>query len=289
MDVSSRVSAYLQLIRFDKPIGTLLLLSPVLWALWLAAQGLPDWDLLAIFAAGTFLMRSAGCIINDFADRNLDGGVARTSQRPLVTGKVSEAEALALFGALLLLAFLLVLLTNRLTVLLSVAAVLLASTYPFMKRYTHLPQIVLGAAFSWSIPMAFAAQRNELPAALWLLYAANLLWTFAYDTQYAMVDRRDDLIVGIKSSAVLFGKYDRIMIGALQLGCLSCLYGAGQAFSLGTPYYLSLAGAAALFAYQHYLLRQRVEALYFRAFLHNRWVGLAVFAGIAVDYAMAGA
>jgi len=289
MNASARIAAYLQLIRFDKPIGTLLLLSPVLWALWLAAEGVPDLDLLAIFAIGTFLMRSAGCIINDFADRNLDGGVARTRQRPLVTGRVGEAEALWLFGALLLLAFLLVLLTNRLTILLSVAAVLLASTYPFMKRYTHLPQVVLGAAFSWSIPMAFAAQRNELPAALWLLYAANLLWTFAYDTQYAMVDRRDDLIVGIKSSAVLFGRYDRLIIAVLQLACLSCLYGAGGAFGLGVPYYGSLLVAAALFAYQHYLLRQREEALYFRAFLHNRWVGLAVFAGIALDYAMAGA
>jgi len=284
---SSRTAALLQLIRFDKPIGTLLLLWPTLWALWLAAGGVPDIRLLFIFAAGTFLMRSAGCIVNDLADRHLDGGVERTRQRPLVTGAVTVGEARALFVALLLLAFVLVLFTNRLTVLLSFAAVLLASTYPFMKRFTHLPQVVLGAAFSWSIPMAFAAQRGELPAALWLLYSGNLLWTVAYDTKYAMVDRVDDLVVGIKSSAILFGDFDRGIIALLQTGCLVCLYLAGEAFGLGLAYHLGLAVAALLFIYHQYLIRERRPEDCFRAFLHNNWVGAAVFAGVVLDYATA--
>ncbi|MCB1842264.1 MAG: 4-hydroxybenzoate octaprenyltransferase [Halioglobus sp.] len=288
MDRPSRLTAYLQLIRFDRPIGTLLLLWPTLWALWIAAGGVPDYALLAIFTAGTFLMRSAGCIINDFADRHLDGGVARTQGRPLVIGTVSEREALLLFSGLLLAAFILVLFTNHLTLQLSVAAVALASTYPFMKRFTHMPQFVLGAAFSWSIPMAFAAQRGALPPALWLLYAGNLLWTMAYDTKYAMVDREDDLKVGIKSSAILFGRHDRLIVGALQAGCLLCLYMAGLAFELGTVYQLSLAAAAALFAYQQYLIRTRDRQACFRAFLHNNWVGMTIFAGIALHYASVG-
>tara|TARA_R110000823_G_scaffold119998_25_gene244677 strand:+ start:1657 stop:2526 length:870 start_codon:yes stop_codon:yes gene_type:complete len=288
MNSPSRLSAYLHLIRFDRPIGTLLLLWPTLWALWIAAGGVPDYKLLAIFALGTFLMRSAGCIINDFADRHLDGGVARTRGRPLVVGTVSEREALLLFSALLVLAFMLVLLTNRLTVMLSVAAVLLASTYPFMKRFTHMPQFVLGAAFSWSIPMAFAAQRGALPPALWLLYAGNLLWTMAYDTKYAMVDREDDLKIGIKSSAILFGRHDRLIVGGLQAGCLLCLYLAGQAFALGLVYQLSLAAAAALFVYQQHLIRARDPQDCFRAFLHNNWVGMTVFAGIALHYSIGG-
>ncbi len=286
MTRAGRVDALLQLIRFDKPIGTLLLLWPTLWALWLAAGGVPDLYLLVIFAAGTFLMRSAGCIVNDLADRDLDGGVARTRERPLVTGAVTVREALALFALLMLLAFLLVLFTNRLTVLLSFGAVLLASTYPFMKRYTHLPQVVLGAAFSWGIPMAFAAQTGELPPALWLVYLANLLWTVAYDTQYAMVDRADDLVVGIKSTAILFGEYDRAIVGLLQVSCLVCLYLAGLAFGMGAAYHLGLAGAAGLFIYHQYLIRARRPEDCFRAFLHNSWVGAAIFAGIALDYAL---
>lgn len=288
MNSPSRLNAYLHLIRFDRPIGTLLLLWPTLWALWIAARGVPDLELLVIFTLGTFLMRSAGCIINDFADRHLDGGVARTRARPLVLGTVSEREALLLFLILLVLAFALVLLTNRLTVMLSVAAVLLASTYPFMKRFTHMPQLVLGAAFSWSIPMAFAAQRDALPPALWLLYAGNLLWTMAYDTKYAMVDREDDLKVGIKSSAILFGRHDRLIVGGLQVGCLLCLYFAGQAFGMGLVFNLSLAAAAALFAYQQHLIRSRDPQACFRAFLHNNWVGMAVFAGIALHFAFGG-
>jgi len=286
MATLTRTGALLQLIRFDKPIGTLLLLWPTLWALWIAAQGLPDLDLLLIFTAGTFLMRSAGCIINDLADRHVDGAVARTRQRPLVTGAVSAAEAKLLFVVLLAIAFSLVLLTNSLTVYLSVAAVALASTYPFMKRYTHLPQVVLGAAFSWGIPMAFGAQLNALPTALWWLYLANLLWTVAYDTKYAMVDREDDLKVGIKSTAILFGRHDRLVIALLQAACLACLYVAGEQFGLGTIYQCGLVGAAALFVYLHVLIRQRRPEDCFRAFLHNNWVGAVIFAGIALDYAL---
>ncbi|MCB1700281.1 MAG: 4-hydroxybenzoate octaprenyltransferase [Pseudomonadales bacterium] len=280
----SKSSAVLQLIRFDKPIGTLLLLWPTLWALWIAAGGVPDYDLLAIFVAGTFLTRSAGCIINDFADRRVDGAVKRTSGRPLVTGAISEREALSLFIVLMLLAFTLVLLTNTLTIELSVVAVLLASTYPFMKRYTHLPQIVLGLAFSWGIPMAFAAQRSELPTALWLIFLGNLWWIVAYDTMYAMVDRDDDIRAGVKSTAILFGSHDRLAIATLQALCLLCLYLAGQAFALGPWFYLSLAAAAALFCYHQYLIRNREREACFRAFLHNNWVGMAIFVGIVLHY-----
>lgn len=283
----ARLGAYLQLIRFDKPIGTLLLLWPTLWALWLAAEGVPDLDLLLIFTLGCFLMRSAGCIVNDFADRHVDGAVARTRQRPLVTGALTPQEALLFFGVLLLLAFGLVLMTNVLTIGLSFIAVLLASTYPFMKRYTHLPQVVLGAAFSWSIPMAFAAQTGELPQALWLLYLANLLWTVMYDTEYAMVDREDDLKIGIKSTAVLFGDLDRLAVGVLQLLTLVSLLFAGAAFKLGLPYYASLVLVLLLFAWQQWAIRERQPQRCFQAFLHNNYVGMVVFAGIALDHALA--
>jgi 4-hydroxybenzoate polyprenyltransferase len=286
MTASSRIDALLQLIRFDRPIGTLLLLWPALWALWIAAQGMPELKLLAIFIIGAFLMRSAGCIVNDLADRKLDGFVSRTQGRPLVTGAVSVTEAIIFLIALLLLAFLLVLMTNRLTVLLSIAAVVLASTYPFMKRVTHLPQIVLGAAFSWSIPMAFAAQSDTLPAALWLLYAANLLWTVAYDTQYAMVDREDDLKIGIKSTAILFGQQDKLIIGLLQGAALLCLFCAGQAFNLGVSFYIGLAVAAGLFVYHQILIRERKPENCFRAFLHNSWVGAVIFISIVLDSAL---
>lgn len=282
----SKFQALLQLIRFDKPIGTLLLLWPTLWALWIAADGMPSWDLLLIFTLGTFLMRSAGCVVNDLADRHWDGEVDRTSKRPLVTGAVSAREARLLFAGLLATAFVLVLFTNALTVKLSFGAVALASTYPFMKRYTHLPQLVLGAAFSWSIPMAFAAQTGELPADLWLLYLANLVWTMAYDTKYAMVDREDDLLVGIKSTAILFGKHDRLIIGLLQLTFLVLMFIAGDRFELGLPYYLGLVGAAALCVYHQYLIRQRDPAACFKAFLHNNWVGAVVFAGLVLNFAL---
>ena len=284
MASNSKTSALLELIRFDRPIGTLLLLWPTLWALWIAAGGIPDYKLLAIFTAGTFLTRSAGCIINDLADRQVDGAVNRTNCRPLVTGAVTKREAVILFVALMLLAFVLVLLTNTLTIVLSIVAVVLASTYPFMKRYTHLPQVVLGLAFSWGIPMAFAAQRNELPPALWLLFVGNLWWIVAYDTMYAMVDRDDDIPAGIKSTAILFGSYDRAIIAVLQLLCLLSLYLAGQAFALGLYFNLSLVAAAILFGYHQYLIRNRDRGSCFRAFLHNNWVGMVIFVGIVLHY-----
>jgi len=289
MASTSKTSALLQLIRFDKPKGTLLLLWPTLWALWIAARGVPDCGLLAIFIGGTFLTRSAGCIINDLADRRVDGAVKRTSGRPLVTGAVTEKEAITLFFVLMLAAFGLVLLTNPLTIWLSVAAVVLASTYPFMKRYTHLPQLVLGLAFSWGIPMAFAAQRGELPAALWLVFLGNFWWIVAYDTKYAMVDRDDDIAAGVKSTAILFGRHDRVIIGALQLLCLLTLYLAGRAFELGLYFNLSLVVSAALFGYHQYLIRERERDACFRAFLHNNWVGMAIFAGIVLHYSASAA
>ncbi len=289
MASTSKTSALLQLIRFDKPIGTLLLLWPTLWALWIAARGVPDCGLLAIFIGGTFLTRSAGCIINDLADRRVDGAVKRTSGRPLVTGAVTEKEAITLFFVLMLAAFGLVLLTNPLTIWLSVAAVVLASTYPFMKRDTHLPQLVLGLAFSWGIPMAFAAQRGELPAALWLVFLGNFWWIVAYDTKYAMVDRDDDIAAGVKSTAILFGRHDRVIIGALQLLCLLTLYLAGRAFELGLYFNLSLVVSAALFGYHQYLIRERERDACFRAFLHNNWVGMAIFAGIVLHYSASAA
>ena len=281
--VTARMHAYLQLIRFDRPIGTLLLLWPTLWALWLAADGIPPLKLLLIFSLGTLLMRSAGCAINDLADRNLDGAVARTRERPLVTGAVSPQEAMTLCAGLGLLAFVLVLFTNTLTIVLSFAGAALAACYPFMKRHTHLPQLVLGAAFSWSIPMAFAAVGNALPPTLWLLFIANLLWTVAYDTEYAMVDREDDLKVGIKSTAILFGELDRHIIGALQALTVTALVLVGQRFELGVAYFVSLLACAALFVYQQKLIRDREPANCFRAFLNNNWVGAAVFVGLVLD------
>ncbi len=285
MTTTGKTQALLQLMRFDKPIGTLLLLWPTLCALWIAAQGVPETRLLFIFVMGTFLTRSAGCIINDIADRHLDGAVARTNARPLVTGAVSEKEALLLFTVLMLLAFVLVLFTNTLTIALSFIAVLLAASYPFMKRFTHLPQVVLGAAFSWGIPMAFAAQSGELPAALWLLYLGNLLWTVAYDTQYAMVDREDDILIGIKSTAVLFAHHDRLAVAILQLLTLLTLWASGQQFGLGWPYTGALWVIAGLFLYHQYLMRDRDPTQCFKAFLHNNWVGLTLFLGVALHYA----
>jgi 4-hydroxybenzoate polyprenyltransferase len=284
MYLLDRLPHYLKLMRVDRPIGTLLLLWPTLWALWLAAAGIPRWNLLLIFALGVFLMRSAGCVINDFADRDLDGQVARTAQRPLATGSVDKREALILFAALCALAFILVLFTNRLTILLSLVAVVLAGLYPFMKRYTHLPQLVLGAAFGWSIPMAFAAQTGTVPHGAWLLFIANLLWTVVYDTFYAMVDRDDDIKIGIKSTAILFGDDDRMICGFLQICVLLTLVLTGMQFHLGYWYYVSLLGAAGLFAYQQILIRQRQRDACFRAFLHNNWVGLTIFCGIALHY-----
>src|SRR5690606_15357964 len=277
---SGRCKSYLQLMRVDRPIGTLLLLWPTLWALWLAAGGFPQWHLLLIFSLGVLLMRSAGCVINDYADRKVDGHVQRTAQRPLATGAVSAREALLLFAGLCCVAFVLVLFTNRLTILLSFVAVALAATYPFMKRYTHLPQVVLGAAFGWSIPMAFAAQSGEVPRAAWLLFSANLLWTIAYDTFYAMVDREDDLKIGVKSTAILFGDDDRLATASLQLLTLLTLIFVGVQFKLAYWFYVSLIGVAVLFVHQQWLIRERRPDLCFKAFLDNNRVGALIFAGI---------
>lgn len=286
--MTTKFRAVLQLIRFDKPIGTYLLLWPTLVALWIAAEGIPDYLLLGIFIAGTFLMRSAGCVINDIADRNVDGAVARTQGRPLVTGALTTNEAIALFLGLCLTAFVLVLFTNTLTIALSLAGVLIAAAYPFAKRYTNLPQLVLGAAFSFGIPMAFSAQRGDLPSALWLLFVGNLLWTVAYDTQYAMVDRQDDTKIGIKSTAILFGDADRLIIGVLQGLSLLTLFMAGRRFELGLTYNLSLLAAASLFIYHQYLIKDRDPEACFKAFKHNNWVGLIIFLGVVLHYQLSG-
>ncbi|MCR8922022.1 4-hydroxybenzoate octaprenyltransferase [Dasania sp. GY-MA-18] len=282
----SHAPDYLALIRFNKPVGTYLLLWPTLWALWLAAQGIPDLKLLIIFCLGTFLMRSAGCIINDYADRHIDGHVKRTAQRPMATGRISSKQALGFFVLLCLLSFVLVLFTNTLTIQLSFAALALASCYPFMKRYTHMPQLVLGMAFAMSIPMAFAAQTNSLPAILWLVYIAAVLWTIVYDTFYAMVDRDDDLRIGVKSTAILFGEDDKTITAILQACVIFTLCLVGQQFKLGAYFYLSLIIAAGFFIYQQQLIKLRERNNCFKAFLNNNWVGMAIFIGIALDYAL---
>lgn len=285
-DWLQRWPAFKRLMRLDRPIGTLLLLWPTLWALWLAAEGVPSIKNLIIFTLGVLFMRAAGCVINDYADRNFDGHVKRTSQRPLVTGEVSPKEALILFAALMAVSFILVLLTNALTVYLSFAAAALAASYPFMKRFTFMPQLVLGMAFAMSVPMAYAAQTGELNAHIWLVYTAVVLWTVAYDTFYAMVDRDDDLKIGIKSTAILFGEYDKITCGLLQAMTLWALVMAGQRFELGVVYYLGLLVAGALFAWQQWLIRHRSREACFSAFLNNNWVGLVIFVGLALDYAV---
>ena len=282
--IRHRIPDFLALIRFHRPIGTYLLLWPALWALWFAAEGMPDLKLLLIFSLGTFLMRSAGCAINDFADRKIDGQVSRTAGRPIATGRIRPGEALACAALLSFVAFLLVLLTNTLTIALSFVALALAACYPFMKRYTHLPQLVLGMAFSWGIPMAFAAQQQALPNGLWLIYLAAVLWTLVYDTFYAMVDRPDDLKIGVKSTAILFGDYDRIITAAVQLVVIALLFAVGDAFQRGVFYYLGLLAAAALFVYQQYLIRHREGENCFNAFLNNHYAGGLIFAGIALDY-----
>lgn len=280
----SRLPLYWQLMRLDRPIGIYLLLWPCLWALWLAAEGAPDWRLLLIFVTGTVLMRSAGCVINDFADRKIDPLVQRTRQRPLASGAVSPGEALALFGLLCVLAFGLVLLTNRMTVYLSVVAMALAACYPFMKRYTHLPQVVLGAAFSFSVPMVFSAHLGELPWELWFVYLANLIWTVTYDTFYAMVDRDDDVLIGVKSTAILFGEGDRAITACLQTSVVLLLILAGRQFELGAFYYGGVAVAALLFVRQQYQIRNRERAPCFKAFLDNNRVGAAIFLGLVLNY-----
>lgn len=281
---TDRLHAYLQLTRLDKPIGVYLLLWPTLWALWIAADGFPPLDLLFIFVAGVVVMRAAGCVINDYADRHFDGHVKRTHQRPLPAGRVTEREALTLFGVLVAIAFVLVLFTNTQTILLSLGGVALAACYPFMKRVTHYPQVVLGAAFSWGILMAFTAVTGELPRHAWLIYIANLLWTVAYDTLYAMVDRDDDLKIGIKSTAVLLGDADRLGVGILQALTLLTLILLGNQLEAGISYYLGLLAAAALFGWQQWQVRERERSACFNAFLNNHWVGSAIFAGLFMDF-----
>lgn len=279
-----KARAYWQLMRMDRPIGSLLLLWPTIWALILAAKGIPDWKVLVVFIIGVFSMRSAGCVINDFADRKVDGFVKRTRNRPLPSGIVSSKEAVALFLGLSLLSFILVLTMNSLTIQLSFFGIILAFIYPFMKRYTNLPQLFLGLAFSWSIPMAFAAQSGELPALAWFVFVINVLWTIAYDTQYAMVDRDDDLKIGIKSTAILFGRFDKLIIGVLQLVTLVMLIMLGWELQLGVIYYWILLVAGGLFVYQQHLIRHRNRELCFTAFLNNNYVGMAIAVGLLISF-----
>ncbi|UCB56385.1 MAG: 4-hydroxybenzoate octaprenyltransferase [Thiotrichales bacterium] len=279
-----RLEQYARLVRLDRPIGILLLLWPTLISLWIAAQGWPDTRVLVIFILGVVLMRSAGCAINDYADRHIDGSVARTKNRPLVSGKVSAKEALAVFAVLSLCAFGLVLLLNKLTILLSLVGVVLAASYPFMKRYHFLPQVHLGAAFGWTVPMAFTAQANELTPITWLLFIATLLWTTAYDTMYAMADREDDLKIGVKSTAILFGPLDKKMIGVLQLMLIATLLLIGQRAELSGFYYTGVAAAGVFAIWQQYLIRERNPQACFQAFLNNNWFGMAIFIGVVLDY-----
>lgn len=281
----SKLQAYSRLMRIDKPIGTLLLMWPTLWALWLANMAVPPISVLVVFVLGVIVMRAAGCVINDYADRKVDGHVQRTQNRPLPSGAVSSKEAKYLFVGLALVAFVLVLTMNLMTILLSVVGLALAWVYPFMKRYTHLPQVVLGAAFGWAIPMAWAAVSESLPFVCWLVFIANICWTVAYDTQYAMVDRDDDLKIGVKSTAILFGRFDKLIIGLLQLATLILMAWVGLLLQLNGAFYWSLLLAAALFVHQQRLIAQRERQLCFQAFLNNNYVGLVLFIGVLMNTA----
>lgn len=281
--VGEKARLYADLIRLDRPVGWLLLLWPTLWALWIANEGMPSLHLLSVFIAGAFLTRSAGVVVNDLADRDFDPFVARTRTRPLASGQVSVSEAGWVIFVLTLSAFLLVLTTNRLTVLLSLFAVFITALYPFMKRHTHLPQLFLGVAFSWGVPMAFAASINSVPATAWLILATNMLWVLVYDTLYAMVDREDDIKAGVKSTAILFGKQDRLIIGVIQVLFIAALWGMGRRLDFGVVYQTSLLVAACLMACQQVLIRERAPARCFRAFNNNNWVGIAILAGIALS------
>ncbi len=281
---SARIKDYALLMRLHRPIGILLLLWPTLWALWIAGAGRPGLQVAAVFVLGVVIMRSAGCVINDYADRDFDPHVARTRDRPIAAGRVTPKEALVLFVVLCLSAFGLVLLMNVLTIALSVIGALLAASYPFTKRYTHLPQFYLGAAFGWSIPMAFAAQTGAIPNVAWVLFGANVFWSVAYDTQYAMVDRDDDLKVGVKSTAILFGDWDRFFVGLSHLLTIVLLAWVGRMAGLGVMYYAGLVLASAIAGYQQGLIRRRVGPACFRAFLNNNYFGAAVFAGLLLDY-----
>ncbi len=284
-EIKERLDLYEKLMRLDKPIGILLLLWPTLWGLWLSAQGNPNWVVVWIFVLGTVLMRSAGCVINDYADRDFDRHVERTKERPLTAGRVSTREALMLFAALSLCAFVLVLLLgNTLVILLSVPAVLLAASYPFTKRFLAIPQAYLGIAFGFGIPMAYAAHLNQVPLEAWWLLLANIFWAVAYDTEYAMVDRDDDLKIGIKTSAITFGRFDVLAVMLCYLVTLLILGGIGWSRHLGWPFYLGLGVAAGIMGLHYGWIRERERLACFRAFLHNNYVGLAIFIGLAVSY-----
>lgn len=278
-----RLPVYWKLVRGDRPIGWLLLLWPTWWALWIAADGVPPWWPWLLFTAGVWLTRSAGCVINDYADRWLDPQVERTRDRPLATGAVSGREALLVFAVLMLVALALVATLNRLTLWLSIGGVFLAASYPYLKRYTYLPQVYLGMAFGWGIPMAFAAVQGQVPPIAWVLYAANIFWATAYDTWYAMVDRDDDLRMGAKSTAILFGDIDLVAIGVLYALMFAALALVGRQAVMHAPYWAGLSVAVLLVAYEFAIARRRDRDACFRAFLHNHWVGAAIFAGIAVE------
>ncbi|UCD68281.1 MAG: 4-hydroxybenzoate octaprenyltransferase [Betaproteobacteria bacterium] len=286
MSLADRLAAYARLVRFDKPIGTLLLLWPTLWALWLCSDGVPDWKMVGIFIAGTFLMRSAGCAINDYADRNFDPHVKRTRQRPLAAGVIEPWEALAVAAVLSGIAFILVLQLNKLTVVLSFAALFLAASYPFTKRFLALPQAYLGVAFGFGIPMAYAAQTGQVAWTAGILLLANVFWAVAYDTEYAMVDRDDDITVGIRTSAILFGRYDVAMVMLFHGLFILALAVAGWAEGRGSYYVAGLLLTGILAAWQYRWIRDRSRDGCFRAFRHNNWVGGVVFAGIVADYSL---
>ncbi len=283
-DLRARLLRYARLMRLDRPIGIYLLLWPTLWGLWIAAEGKPDWHILLVFCLGVVLMRSAGCVLNDIADRRFDPMVDRTRHRPLASGEVAPKEALGVALALILCAFLLVLTLNKLTIQLAIVAVALAGIYPFMKRYTYLPQFFLGLAFGWSIPMAFAAQTGSVPQVAWVLLIANVLWSVVYDTMYAMVDREDDLKIGVKSTAILFDDADRAIIGIIQLMVIFTLIMAGKQAELGNSFFIGLFIACGFFIYQLKLIWNRKPEQCFQAFINNNWFGLTIFLGIMLDY-----
>jgi len=284
MKLTERLDLYEKLMRLDKPIGILLLAWPTLWALWISSAGQPNWIILWIFMLGTVLMRSAGCVINDYADRNFDPHVERTKNRPMAAGLVSKKEALALFAALSICAFLLILRLNKLTLLLSCAALFLAASYPFTKRFFAIPQAYLGIAFGFGIPMSFAAQTGQVPLIAWLMLLANVFWAIAYDTEYAMVDREDDLKIGIKTSAITFGQYDVLAVLVCYGMTLAILAGIGAWLKLGLYYYLGLAVALGIAAYHYTLIKGRERDKCFKAFIHNNWFGAAIFGGILLNY-----
>ena len=282
--MNSKLSAYIALARIDRPVGIYLVLWPALWALWFASEGLPELHLLVVFILGAILMRSAGCVINDYADRNFDGHVERTCNRPLATGALSSKQALTFFVILCLIAFGLVLTLNSFTVWLSIGALVLATLYPFMKRHTYWPQAFLGAAFAWAVPMAFAAVQNTLPNALWLIFIATLVWSLIYDTAYAVTDKKDDLKVGIKSTAILFGDKLLYWMALFKVMMLSLLVMAGNAFEMGLIYYIGLAITALWFAYDLKRLALNNEQVAFKVFIQNHWIGVIILVAIALDY-----